>query len=831
VAEVAKGKPRLRHFRGQQSPDGELALLVETLRRFRQGNRSARLPIGGDPAQRRLAVEVNGLLQACQRNAEDLARSAENAARVARILEAVAAGDLFQTMDLESEGRPLQEPFLSTARTLNSMVHQLRTFTSEVTRLAEEVGTHGKLGGQARVKGAAGVWKDLTDNVNLMAQNLTGQVRNIAEVTTAVARGHLSKKITVDVQGEILELKNTINDMVDQLNAFASEVTRVAREVGTEGRLGGQASVPGASGIWADLTDNVNLMAANLTAQVRNIAEVTTAVARGDLSKKITVDVRGEILELKNTINVMVDQLNAFASEVTRVAREVGTEGQLGGQAHVGGVSGTWADLTENVNRLAANLTIQVRAMAQVATAVTEGDLSRTIGVEAQGEVARLKDRVNEMIRRLRETTAKNTEQDWLKTNLAHHTRLLQGQRDLTNAAQLIIGELAPLVGAQYGSLYTMELPADGPAFLRLRAGYAHLSEVPNAMDFRIGEGLVGQCAFDKRRILLTNLPTGGIRIRTGVGELMPTNVVVVPVLFEGQVKAVIELASVQPFSSIHLDFIDQLADSMGILLNTIEANTRTEELLKQSQILFAEAQEASRSKSAFLSMAAHELRTPLSVITGYLSMLQDGSIPVDRAQRAISMLVTKAKELNAIVNDLLIAARVEAGTVEVQMATVDLRDLVREAIDRAEARINLLRAQVTLQAADEPVPIQADRRQMARVLDNLLNNALTYSRDEPQIEITVAGGDHPEVRIEDRGVGIPEDARPHIFERFFRVDHPELGPQPGTGLGLYIGRELAERHGGSLYLERSELGKGSLFVLRLPAASLVTADLEAAIR
>ena len=320
---------------------------------------------------------------------------------MSRVIDAVAEGDLSQTMELEIDGRPLEGQFLRTARTVNSMVKQLRSFSSEVTRVAEEVGTEGRLGGQARVRGVGGVWKELTDNVNSMASNLTAQVRNIAEVTTAVAKGDLSKKITVDVRGEILELKNTINVMVDQLNAFASEVTRVAREVGTEGRLGGQARVQGVDGVWKDLTDNVNQLAANLTTQVRNIAEVTTAVAKGDLTRKITVDVRGEILELKNTINVMVGQLNAFASEVTRVAGEVGTEGRLGGQANVPGVSGTWKDLTNNVNSMARNLTGQVRNIAEVTTAVANGDLSKKITVDVRGEISELKDTINTMVDQL----------------------------------------------------------------------------------------------------------------------------------------------------------------------------------------------------------------------------------------------------------------------------------------------------------------------------------------------------------------------------------------------------------------------------------------------
>src|SRR5439155_196108 len=345
---------------------------------------------------------------------------------MARVIGAVAKGDLSQAMAFEIEGRPLKGQFLQTAKVVNSMVGQLGSFAEEVTRVAREVGTEGKLGGQAVVPGVAGTWKDLTDNVNSMASNLTNQVRNIADVTIAVANGDLSKKITVDVHGEILQLKDTINTMVDQLRSFAAEVTRVAREVGTEGNLGGQAVVPGVAGTWKDLTDSVNSMARNLTGQVRDIADVATAVAQGDLSERISADEGGEILQTKDTINTMVDQLNAFAAEVTRVAREVGTEGNLGGQAAVPGVAGTWKDLTESVNLLAANLTTQVRAIAEVATAVTQGDLTRAIQVQARGGVAELKDNINAMITTLRATTDQNTEQDWLKTNLAKFTRMMQ---------------------------------------------------------------------------------------------------------------------------------------------------------------------------------------------------------------------------------------------------------------------------------------------------------------------------------------------------------------------------------------------------------------------
>jgi signal transduction histidine kinase/CheY-like chemotaxis protein/HAMP domain-containing protein len=471
------------------------------------------------------------------------------------------------------------------------MVDQLNAFASEVSRVAREVGTDGKLGGQAQVPGVAGTWKDLTDNVNLMAANLTGQVRNIAEVTTAVAKGDLSKKITVDVKGEILELKSTINTMVDQLNAFASEVSRVAREVGTDGKLGGQAQVPGVAGTWKDLTDNVNAMAANLTDQVRGIAQVVTAVAKGDLKRKVVFETQGEIAALADTINGMIDTLATFGDQVTNVAREVGIEGKLGGQAKVPGAVGLWRDLTDNVNQLAANLTTQVRAIAEVATAVTEGDLTRSIMVEAQGEVAALKDNINEMIRNLKDTTLKNTEQDWLKTNVARFTRMLQGHRDLAAISRMVLSELAPLVNAQQGVFYARNRFDGDRRKLELMASYAHRPNKSLPKQLRFGEGLVGQCAVDKRPILLADVPADYLRIGAVLGSTAPLNVIILPVLFEGEVKAIIELASFRRFNDTHLSFLDQLTESIGIVFNTIEAGMRTEDLLKQSQSLTRELQ------------------------------------------------------------------------------------------------------------------------------------------------------------------------------------------------------------------------------------------------
>src|SRR5262245_4683634 len=433
---------------------------------------------------------------------------------IAQVTTAVANGDLSSKITVDVKGE-----ILELKNTINAMVDQLSSFASEVTRVAREVGTEGKLGGQANVAGVACTGQRLTNSVNMMAGNLTGQVRNIAEVATAIANGDLSRKITVDVAGEILELKNTVNTMVDQLRSFAAEVTRVAREVGTEGKLGGQANVAGVSGTWKDLTDSVNFMAANLTSQVRGIAKVVTAVANGDLRRKLTVEAKGEIAELAETINEMTETLATFADQVTTVAREVGVEGQLGGQAKVPGAAGTWKALTENVNQLAANLTTQVRAIAEVATAVTKGDLTRSITVEALGEVAALKDTINEMIRNLRDTTQKNTEQDWLKTNLAKFSRMLQGQRDLTNVGRMVLSELCPVVTAQYGEFYVLESAPETRPELALLASYASEGDGAPGKRIGVGQGLVGQCAQDKQKILLTNLPPGYLRIKSGLGE------------------------------------------------------------------------------------------------------------------------------------------------------------------------------------------------------------------------------------------------------------------------------------------------------------------------
>jgi len=788
---------------------------------------------------------------------------------IADVTTAVANGDLSKKITVDVKGE-----ILELKNTINVMVDQLNSFASEVTRVAREVGTEGKLGGQANVPGVGGTWKDLTDNVNFMASNLTGQVRNIADVTTAVANGDLSKKITVDVKGEILELKNTINVMVDQLSSFASEVTRVAREVGTEGKLGGQAYVPGVGGTWKDLTDNVNFMASNLTGQVRNIAAVTTAVARGDLSKKITVDVKGEILELKDTINVMVDQLSSFASEVTRVAREVGTEGKLGGQANVSGVGGTWKDLTENVNQLAANLTNQMRAIGEVATAVTRGDLSRSIQVEARGEVSYLKDNINEMIRNLKETTQKNAQQDWLKTNLARFTRLLQGQRDLQAVTKLILSELAPLVSAHHGVFYMMD-SQETDARLRMIASYGYRSSRKLPTSFLPGEGLVGQCALEKNRIWLTDVPRDYIVVSSGLGSAPPNNIVVLPILFEQQVKAVIEIASLDRFTETHLSFLDQLMESIGVVLNTIEANSRTESLLTQSQSLAQELQQtnqelaekarllseqnieverknreveqaklaleekatqlalSSKYKSEFLANMSHELRTPLNsllILAQQLSDNPDGNLSGRQVEFA-KTIHGSGSDLLTLINDILDLSKIESGTVTLDVSEYRFLNL-RNYVDRTfrhMAEAKHLGFQVDL-AENLPTAVMTDTTRLQQVLKNLLSNAFKFtSHGQVSLSISLVNSgwtaDHPNLvhadavlafSVHDTGVGIPSDKLQLIFEAFQQADGSTARKYGGTGLGLSISRELARLLGGEIRVE-SVVNVGSTFTLYLP--------------
>jgi CheY-like chemotaxis protein/signal transduction histidine kinase/HAMP domain-containing protein len=693
---------------------------------------------------------------------------------IADVTIAVANGDLSKKITVDVRGEILQ-----LKEAINTMVEQLRSFASEVTRVAREVGTEGRLGVQAVVPGVAGTWKDLTDSVNAMGTNLTDQVRNIAEVTTAVARGDLSRKITVDVKGEILELKDTINTMVEQLRSFASEVTRVAREVGTEGKLGGQAAVPGVAGTWKDLTDSVNVMAANLTDQVRGIVKVVTAVADGNLRQKLTVEAKGEVAALAETINNMTDTLATFAEQVTNVAREVGVEGRLGGQANVPGAAGTWKDLTGNVNLLAANLTNQVRAIAEVATAVTKGDLTRSIQVETRGEVAELKDNINTMIDNLRGTTERNQEQDWLKTNLAKFTRMLQGQRDLVTVGETLLSELAPLVHAQQGTVYQMETVETGerPA-LRLLAGYATGDDQVDRIE--VGQGLVGQCALEKQRILLSDVPGGYARIHSSLGASQPVSVVVLPVLFEGETKAVVELASLYPFTETHLVFLEQLTQSIGVVLNTIEATMRTENLLEQSQQLTLELQTrqtelqqtneelaskakqlaeqnveverknkeveqarraleekaaelalTSKYKSEFLANMSHELRTPLNSIL-ILGQELAGNMAGNLTSKQVEFsrnIHSAGTDLLTLINDILDLSKIESGTVTVEAEEITFTSL-RDSVERtfhhiAESKNLPFYLEVS---ASLPRTFTSDPKRLQQILKNLLSNAFKFT-------------------------------------------------------------------------------------------------------
>ncbi|MGW4475408.1 HAMP domain-containing protein [Nonomuraea sp. NPDC004354] len=737
---------------------------------------------------------------------------------IAEVTTAVAKGDLTQKIRVDARGE-----ILELKETINTMVDQLSAFADEVTRVAREVGTEGQLGGQATVRGVSGTWKDLTDNVNFMASNLTDQVRGIAQVATAVAKGDLSQKIIVEAKGEVAALAQTINTMVGTLSAFADEVTRVAREVGTEGQLGGQARVPNVAGTWKDLTDNVNSMADNLTNQVRSIAQVTTAVARGDLTRKIDVDARGEILELKTTINTMVDQLSSFAAEVTRVAREVGSEGRLGGQAEVEGVSGTWKRLTENVNELAGNLTRQVRAIAEVTSAVTSGDLTRSITVDASGEVAELKDNINSMVKSLRETTRANQDQDWLKSNLARMSGLMQGHRDLSTVAELVMNELAPLVSAQVGAFYLAEEAPTGTE-LQLISAYGHPAG-DSVTRFRMGESLVGQAARTRRTIAMEEIPPGYVRISSGLGQTVPTSLIVLPIVVEEQVLGVIELASLYAFTPVHRAFLDQLMETIGANVNTIVANARTDELLAESQRLTAELQSrseelqnqqeelrrsnaeleekaallaaqnqdietknleieqarqeledraqqlslASTYKSEFLANMSHELRTPLNsllILAQLLAQNPTRNLTPKQVEYA-SVIHSAGSDLLQLINDILDLSKVEAGKMDISPERVSLRQL----LDYVEATFRPMTTDKSLEfrittAPGVPDGLLTDDSRLRQVLRNLLSNAVKFT-ETGSVELRI----EPVPRAQ-----LPPSVRPYGPAVAFRVIDTGIG-------------------------------------------------------
>ncbi|MEU5404240.1 HAMP domain-containing protein [Streptomyces sp. NPDC005963] len=763
--------------------------------------------LGGQAEVQGVSGTWKDLTQSVNFMANNLTSQVRN---IAEVTTAVAKGDLSKKITVDAKGE-----ILELVTTVNTMVDQLLDLADEVTRVAREVGTEGVLGGQARVRGVTGIWKDLSDNVNLMASNLTNQVRNIARVSAAVANGDLTKKVTVEARGEVAELADTVNTMVTTLSSFADEVTRVAREVGTDGRLGGQAHVPGVSGTWKDLTESVNSMASNLTGQVRQIATVTTAIAKGDLTRKIDIDARGEILELKTTINTMVDQLSSFAGEVTRVAREVGTDGQLGGQARVRDVDGTWRDLTESVNEMAGNLTRQVRAIAAVATAVTRGDLNLKIdGVDAAGEIQVLQDNINTMIVNLRDTTLANEEQDWLKGNLARISGLMQGRRDLDDVASLIMSELTPVVSAQHGAFFLAmttggngtDVPGTGADVsyeLCMRGSYGYSAGLMPT-SFRPGETLIGTAAEEKRTIQV-NVPPGYLKISSGLGESSPAHVIVLPVLFEGKVLGVIELASFQPFTQIQRDFLNQIAEMIATSVNTISVNTKTEVLLKQSQELTEQLRERSaelenrqkalqesnaeleekaellaqqnrdievknteieearqvleeraeqlavsmRYKSEFLANMSHELRTPLNSLLILAKLLADnaeGNLSPKQVEFA-ETIHGAGSDLLQLINDILDLSKVEAGKMDVSPTRIALVQLV----DYVEATFRPLTAEKGLDfsvrvSPELPATLHTDEQRLLQVLRNLLSNAVKFT-DSGAVELVIrpAAADVPQ--------------------------------------------------------------------------------------
>jgi HAMP domain-containing protein/signal transduction histidine kinase/ActR/RegA family two-component response regulator len=783
---------------------------------------------------------------------------------IAKVTTAVAKGDLSQKITVDAKGE-----ILELKNTINVMVDQLNSFAAEVTRVAKEVGTEGKLGGQAEVKGVSGIWKDLTDNVNFMAGNLTKQVRGIIKVVTAVANGNLNEKFVLEAKGEVAALAETINSMTDTLRIFADQVTTVAREVGIEGKLGAQARVPGVAGTWKDLTDNVNIMASNLTTQVRGIVKVVTAVANGNLNEKFVLEAKGEVAALAETINSMTDTLRTFADQVTTVAREVGIEGKLGGQAKVPGAFGTWRDLTDNVNQLAGNLTSQVRAIAEVSTAVTKGDLTRSINVEAMGEVAALKDNINQMIANLKDTTQKNNEQDWLKTNLAKFSGMMQGQRNIISVAQLIMSELTPLVGAQHGGFFMMETADDRTTpVLNLIASYGYSVRKSLSHTYRLKESLIGQCAFEKKRILMSDVPEGFIHITSGMGDAPARNVVVLPVLFEGEIKAVIELASFKIFSENHLSFLDQLMDSIGVILNMISSSMRTEELLQElkrsNAELEAQANElnekakllevknrevelASRSveekaeqlqliskyKSEFLANMSHELRTPLNsllILSKMLADNKDRNLTPEQVKFA-STVYSSGNDLLALINEILDLSKIEAGKMPINPKEFDLPE-VQDYVERTFRHMAEQKGLDFQIVMDQNLPrtMFTDVNRLQQILKNLLSNAFKFT-ERGRVVMTVSpvgkeqrighgiipqSGTVVAFAVRDTGIGIPVEKQKLIFEAFQQADGTTSRKYGGTGLGLTISREITRLLGGWLEVV-SAPDQGSTFTLYLP--------------
>jgi CheY-like chemotaxis protein/signal transduction histidine kinase/HAMP domain-containing protein len=830
-------------------------------------------------------------------------------------LRALKAGD-FSVRILPGERRVTKE----VATAFNDVAAMLDGTSAEFVRVSKVVGRDGEMMERAQLKGAQGGWSSQVESFNALIGDLVRPSTEVARVIIAVAAGDLSQKMALEIEGkpvrgEFLRISTSVNTMVDQLRSFASEVTRVAKEVGTDGKLGGQAEVK-MSGTWKDLTENVNLLADNLTAQVRNIALVTTAVANGDLSQKIDVEAKGELLELKSTVNKMVDQLSAFASEVTRVAKEVGVEGKLGGQAKVPGAAGTWRDLTDNVNQLANNLTGQVRAIMEVSIAVTQGDLTRSISVEAQGEVLALRGNLNQMIANLRDTTQRNEEQDWLKTNLAKFSGMMQGQKTLEAVSRLIMGELTPLVSAHHGAFFIGSETGKGQE-LQLVASYAYQVRKSVSNRFQLGEGLVGQSALEKKAIVLTNVPGDYIQISSGLGQAAPLNILVLPILFEDEVSAVVELASFQPFSPIHRLFLEQLSGSIGVVLNMIGANTRTVDALAQSQSLAEELQKqsielqqqqselkksnqelgaqaqslkeseeqlkdqrerlqqvneelkdkatllveqnravenknqevelarvsleekaeqlalSSKYKSEFLANMSHELRTPLNsllILAQLLADNPDGNLVPKQVEFA-NTIHSAGADLLSLINDILDLSKIESGTMTVDLDALpfaSLSDYVERNFGELARHKGL--SFETVLAPNLPASISTDPRRLLQVLKNLLANAFKFTesgRVSLEVAIVVEGWSHdqptlsqaPSViafSVHDTGIGVALDQQKIIFQAFQQADGTTSRKYGGTGLGLSISREIARLLGGEIQV-RSAPNQGSVFTLYLP--------------